>query len=71
MIGGALEDIDIWRAAKLLIEQHGPRAGNDALARAGDLKAGGDEAGAEVWLRIFEAVEELRRTERVAGESLQ
>ncbi len=63
-----MDEIDIWRAAGLLIEQHGPRAGYDALARAGDLKAGGDEAGAEALLRIFEAVEELQRTERVAGE---
>ena len=69
--GTSLEEIDIWRTAQLLIDQHGPRAGYDALGRAGDLKASGDEAGSAVWMRVFEAIEALGRTERAAGESLQ
>ena len=56
-------DIDIWRAAKLLIDQHGNAAAIEAVKRADALAAQGDTAGKVMWLRILEAVEELQNTE--------
>lgn len=66
-----LDEIDIWRTARLLIEQRGLHAQYDAMVRASELKARGDEAGAAVWLRVYDAVDELWRTERLDGETLQ
>ena len=56
-------DLDIWRAAKLLMDRHGENATTEAMKRADALAAQGDAAGKVVWLRILEAVEELQSTE--------
>ena len=53
---------DIWRAAKLLVDQHGADAPIRAAQRADELLAAGDMAGRAVWLRILEAVKELMAT---------
>ena len=50
--------MDIWRAAKLLVDQHGADAPIKAAQRADELLAGGDMEGRSVWLRILEAVNE-------------
>ena len=55
-------DLDLWRAAKLLIDQHGEAATVAAMNRADALAAQGDTAGKIVWLRILEAIEELQST---------
>ena len=60
---------DIFRAAKLLIDQHGEDAALRAALRAGELLEEGDVDGSAVWRRILAAVEELRRGRR-EGESL-
>lgn len=65
-----MEEIDIWRTAKLLVEQRGLLAQYDAVVRASELKARGDDAGCAVWVRVSIAVEELWRTERDKEESL-
>ena len=56
-------DIDLWRAAKLLIDRYGNTAPVEAMRRADALAAQGDTAGKIVWLRILEAIEELQNTE--------
>lgn len=55
-------DLDIWRAAKLLMYRHGATATIEAMKRADPLAAQGDAAGKVVWLRILEAIEELQST---------
>lgn len=55
-------DLDIWRAAKLLIDRHGEKATTEAMKRADALAAQGDTEGKVVWLRILEAIEELQNT---------
>ena len=55
-------DIDIYRSAKLLVDQHGNTATVEAMKRADALAAQGDAAGKVTWLRILEAVEELQNT---------
>ncbi len=56
------DDIDIWRAAKLLIDRHGDAATVEAMNRADALAARGDVEDEAVGLRILEAVKELQST---------
>jgi hypothetical protein len=56
-----MEEIDIWRSANLLIQQHGPQAIVEATKRFVELDNGGDDEGAAVWLRIISAVNQLMR----------
>jgi hypothetical protein len=62
-------DLDIYRAAKLLIDKHGDEAALCAAGRADQLLDGGDNLGSAIWRRIAAAVEELQRG-RKAGEEL-
>ena len=55
--------MDIWRAAKLLIDQHGADAPIRAAQRADELLARGDVEGQAVWKRILRAIEALTRRE--------
>ena len=50
-------DLDIYRSARLLIDQHGDEAPINAAMRADDLLDRGDLDGAAVWRRIVTAVE--------------
>jgi hypothetical protein len=63
-----LEEIDIWRTAKQLIDEHGLYAEYRAMIRASELNAAGDTDGAAIWGRIFHAIEELRRMVLSEGE---
>ena len=54
-----IDDIDIFRAAKLLIEKHGDEAAITATKRATELLDAGDVDGYAVWKRILNAVKEL------------
>ena len=56
-------EIDIWRSAKLLVDQHGANAATVAAMRADELLDRGDVDGQAVWKRIMAAVEELLDTE--------
>jgi len=58
MISGS----DLWRAAKLLIDQHGGNAPMLAVRWADEMLAAGDTQGRTVWLRILGAVKELQST---------
>ena len=57
-------DPDIFRAAKLMIDQHGKYAPLRAARRADDLFAARDMKGSAVWRRILKAIEELRRVRK-------
>jgi hypothetical protein len=59
-----IDDPDIFRAAKLLIDQHVNDAAIRAAQRADGLLNGGDMDGAAVWRQILEAIEELTRGRR-------
>ena len=52
-----IPDHDIWRAANLLIREHGADAEIVAARRAGER---GDHDGKSVWLRIRRAVVEMQ-----------
>jgi len=53
-------DADIWRAARLLIKQHGENAQIVSLERHAQMLMRQDFDGAEMWSQIGEAVKELQ-----------
>ncbi len=55
-------DLDIYRAAQALIDQHGDDAPIHAAMRADELAEAGDMEGRIVWIRVVEAVKELLNT---------
>lgn len=59
-----VDEIDIWRAARVLVDEFGEEAVGRAAARALELKGTGDVEGEEVWGRVMEAILKLRRTIR-------
>ncbi len=59
-------DLDIYRSANELIQQHGEAADIEAAMRADERLAAGDMDGEAVWLRIVKAIEELLSEERPA-----
>ena len=63
-------DIDIWRAAKRLIDQHGEDAAFVAAQRADAMLDAGDLDGLATWKRILKAIGELSRGKK-PGERVQ
>ena len=64
-----IDDPDIFRAAKLLIDKHGNNAAIRAAQRCEELAEPGDFDGVVVWRRILGAIDELTRRRR-EGEQL-
>ena len=62
-----IPDLDIYRAAKLLVDQHGEDAPTRVAKRADELLEGGDTEDAAIWRVIMDAIEELQRR-RLDGE---
>jgi hypothetical protein len=56
----AIPDIDIWRAANMLIEQHGKDAEWVAIQRVEEMNQQNDLGGSITWGRIRVAVAELQ-----------
>jgi coenzyme F420-reducing hydrogenase delta subunit len=56
-----IADIDVWRAALLLLKRHGSDAAIVAAQRADECLAVGDIEGQAIWKRIVEAILELLR----------
>ncbi len=63
-----IPDLDIYRTAKLLVDQHGDMAPIHAAMNADAMLAKGDLDGAAVWRRIVAAINELQRQEPEPGE---
>ncbi len=61
-----LTDLDIYRSAKILVEQHGADALIEAALKADELLDAGDRDGRAVWLRIRAAVVDLLRDSPLA-----
>ena len=57
-----VDDLDIFRSAKLMVDLHGEVAAKESIKKADALEAKGDADGKVVWLRILEAVERLQST---------
>ena len=63
-----MEEIDIWRTAKILIDSHGEQAELQAAMRADQLLNEGDTAGFAAMKRVVSAINELDRTTIKPGE---
>jgi hypothetical protein len=57
-----IPDIDIWRAAQLMLKRYGENALEESAARSNELALAGDDDGAATWRRIITAVAELANT---------
>jgi hypothetical protein len=53
-------DIDIYRAANILIERYGDNAVIEAAKRLDTMLERGDLAGRDVWRRIRQAIDDLQ-----------
>jgi hypothetical protein len=56
---GVIPEIDIWRAAQLMLKRYGDKALEESAARADELAAAGDDGGVTTWRRITHAVAQL------------
>jgi hypothetical protein len=56
-----IPEIDIWRAALLMLKRFGDNAHKESARRTGNLEKG-DGDGAATWRRITDAVEQLANT---------
>ena len=65
-----MDALDPYRAAKLLIDQHGSDAKSHAMQRVLDMRASGDERGEWVWMGVFDAVLELQAIRPADGEAV-
>lgn len=54
-----VSDLDIHRAARLWIQQHGEHATAKAREMVEEMRRKGDTDGADVWLRIIAAITTL------------
>jgi hypothetical protein len=57
-----ISDIDIWRAATLMLKRYAGTVHTESIGRADELTAEGDPAGAATWRLITDAVEQLANT---------
>jgi hypothetical protein len=57
-----ISEIDIWRAANLMLKRYGKKALEESSARADELAADGDHDGAATWRGITDAVAQLANT---------
>ena len=53
------DERDVWRAAKLMIDQHGDKAPIEAALRVDKMMDIGDQDGHAVWKAILKAVTDL------------
>jgi len=57
-----IRDIDIWRAATLMLKRYGENALTERAARADDLATEGDHDGAAIWRHITDALTQFANT---------
>ena len=63
-----IPEIDMWRAANLLVKRHGGDAAIVAAQRADECMASGDTDGQRIWNHIVDVILELLRDKPEDGE---
>lgn len=56
-----MEEIDIWRTAKILIDSHAEEAAMEAAMRADHALEDGNPDAVQVWTGVMRAIEDLQR----------
>jgi hypothetical protein len=64
-----IPDIDIWRCAQLMINNHGDEAAMEAATMADDFLCKGNIEAQRVWMRIVGAIDTLQNVQQ--GETKQ
>jgi len=64
-----VSEIDIWRAARLMVKRYGDGADIEAGKRAATLFEKADREGQRAWHRIIEAIDALQKVQ--LGETRQ
>ena len=64
-----MDPLDPYRAANLLLQQHGKDAKAHAVQRVQNMRAAGDERGEWAWMGILDAVLVLEATKPAVGET--
>lgn len=64
-----ISDIDIWRCAQLMINNHGDEAAMEAATMADDFLSKGNIEAQRVWCRIIKAIDDLQKVQ--PGETKQ
>ncbi len=65
-----ISDLDIYRTAKLLVDNHGAEAPIHAAMNADAMLDKGDMDGKAVWLRVVKAINELLRSGPESGDTV-
>lgn len=64
-----IPEIDIWRAAGVMMKRYGKDAALEATRRADEFEAQGNRDGQRIWLRIITAIDALQNVQ--PGETKQ
>jgi hypothetical protein len=54
-----IPEIDIWRAADLMLKRYGDKAFDESAIRVDEFATAGDHDGADTWRRISAAIVQL------------
>jgi hypothetical protein len=65
-----MDELDIWRTAKILIDAHGEAASAHATVRASHALEDGNPDAVAVWKRVMRAIEEIQREKPNPSEPL-
>ena len=65
-----LSDLDLWRAAQVMVKRYGKDAATEAAMRADEFLDQGIIDGKRLWMRIMQAIEELQRERPGDGEAV-
>ena len=65
-----IDDIEIYRCAKQLLDSHGDEAFAIAEYKFESLAEADDLEGCAVWQQVISAIKELRRRSRLRGEPI-
>ncbi len=65
-----ISDLDLWRAAQVMVKRYGKDAATEAAMRADEFLDQGIIDGQRLWMRIIQAIEELQRERPTEGEAV-
>ncbi len=65
-----IADLDIYRAAQVMVKRYGDGAATEAAMRADEFLDQGHMNAKRVWMRIMQAIEELQRERPTDGEAV-
>jgi hypothetical protein len=64
-----MDELDVWRAAQVIINRHGADAELVVARRVDHMIARGNADGEEIWRKILAAIRELQKNRPPPGEA--